>query len=52
MYMMLFAWLYYEKFMSYEWVNKKTGGLGTKASVIDETNGWTEVSVLKRQAID
>jgi len=38
--------------MSYEWVNKKTRGLDTKASVIEETNGWTGVYVLRRQAID
>jgi hypothetical protein len=52
MYMMLFAWFYCGKVTSYEWVNKKTGGLGTKASVIEETNGWTEVYVPRRQAID
>jgi hypothetical protein len=38
--------------MSYKWVYKKTGGLGTKASVIEETNGSTEVYVPRRQAID
>jgi len=34
--------------MSYEWVNKKTEGLGTKALVIKETNGWIEVYVPRR----
>jgi hypothetical protein len=38
--------------MSYELVNKKTKGLGTKASVIEETNGWIGVYVPRRQAID
>jgi len=48
MYMILFAWLYCGKDMSYEWVNKKTEGLGTKALVIKETNGWIEVYVPRR----
>jgi hypothetical protein len=38
--------------LSYKWVNKKAGGLGTKASVIEETNGWTEVYKPRRQVID
>jgi hypothetical protein len=37
--MMLFARLYCGSVMSYEWVNKKTRGLGTNVSMIEETNG-------------
>jgi len=38
----MFAWLYCGEVQSYEWVNKKTGGLGSKASVNwgDQRMNW------------